>query len=79
MAVTRLRATVASVAVMMLVNFAYVTAGESLGIAYSCYFSSSAGLGVALMNSTVCCLAFFLCFCEHRRDVLVYGCCLQPD
>lgn len=54
MAVTRLRTTVASAAVMVLVNFAYITAGESLGIAYSCYFASSAGLGVALMNSTVC-------------------------
>lgn len=65
MAVTRLRTTVASAAVMVLVNFAYVTAGESLGIAYSCYFASSAGLGVTLMNSTVGCLVFF-CLCEQK-------------
>ncbi|OAQ28498.1 P-loop containing nucleoside triphosphate hydrolase protein, partial [Linnemannia elongata AG-77] len=62
MAVTRLRTTVASAAVMVLVNFAYITAGESLGIAYSCYFASSAGLGVALMNSTIVWLSFLAGF-----------------
>ncbi|KAG9066155.1 ATP-binding cassette sub- G member 5 [Linnemannia hyalina] len=62
MAVTRLKATVASTAVMMLVSFAYTTAGESVGIAYSCYFVSSAGLGVALMNSTLVWLSFLAGF-----------------
>ncbi|KAG0063772.1 hypothetical protein BGZ89_009639 [Linnemannia elongata] len=62
MAVTRLRTTVASAAVMVLVNFAYITAGESLGIAYSCYFASSAGFGVALMNSTIVWLSFLAGF-----------------
>ncbi|KAF9545962.1 hypothetical protein EC957_010347 [Mortierella hygrophila] len=62
MAATRLKTTVASAAVMMLVNFAYITAGESLGIAYSCYFASSAGLGVALMNSTIVWLSFLAGF-----------------
>ncbi|KAG0291279.1 hypothetical protein BGZ96_005316 [Linnemannia gamsii] len=53
-----LRTTVASAAVMVLVNFAYITAGESFGIAYSSYFASNAGLGVTLVNSTILWLSF---------------------
>ncbi|KAK3843317.1 MAG: P-loop containing nucleoside triphosphate hydrolase protein [Linnemannia gamsii] len=37
MTITGLRATVTSVLVMILVVFSFVTTGESLGIAYSCY------------------------------------------
>ncbi|GJJ77813.1 hypothetical protein EMPS_10172 [Entomortierella parvispora] len=47
---------------MILVLFAYITTGESLGIAYSAWLGEHGGLGVALMNSTVLWLSFMAGF-----------------
>jgi len=48
---------------MILVLFAYITTGESLGIAYSAWLGDHGGLGVALMNSTVS----KVCLFEHSK------------
>ncbi|KAG0366271.1 ATP-binding cassette sub- G member 5 [Gamsiella multidivaricata] len=60
--VTGLQTNVKSVSSMVLVMFAYITTGESLGIAYSSWFVSNGGLGVAFMNSTVLWMSFMAGF-----------------
>ncbi|KAF9120195.1 hypothetical protein BGW39_011589 [Mortierella sp. 14UC] len=62
MTITGLRATLASVLVMILILFAFITTGESLGIAYSCYFASNSGLGLTLMNSIIIWFSFLAGF-----------------
>ncbi|KAF9905785.1 hypothetical protein EC991_001323 [Linnemannia zychae] len=51
--ITGLNITIASVLVMSFTIFAFLTTGESIGIVYSCYFVSNAGLGITLMNCTI--------------------------
>ncbi|KAG0022926.1 hypothetical protein BGZ80_010841 [Entomortierella chlamydospora] len=60
--VTGLQTNATSVASMVLVMFAYITTGESLGIAYSACFRAKGGLGVAFMNSTVLWMSFMAGF-----------------
>ncbi|KAF9175605.1 hypothetical protein BGX20_003274 [Mortierella sp. AD010] len=60
-----------SVASMVLVMFAYITTGESLGIAYSACFRAKGGLGVAFMNSTVLWMSFMAGFLVPKLPLVL--------
>ncbi|KAI1316389.1 ATP-binding cassette sub- G member 5 [Mortierella claussenii] len=64
--VTGLQTTAISVASMVLVILAYVTAGESIGIMYSSCLLKNGGLGVAFMNSVVLWMSFMAGFLVPR-------------
>ncbi|KAF9400908.1 hypothetical protein BGX21_003203 [Mortierella sp. AD011] len=69
--VTGLQTNATSVASMVLVMFAYITTGESLGIAYSACFRAKGGLGVAFMNSTVLWMSFMAGFLVPKLPLVL--------